>query len=360
MKETFTFDDVLIIPRFSNIFSRQDVNLSVNVRGDNLFLPVISSNMDTVTGPKMCKALAKVGARGCMHRFCSIQDNVAMFKESIEYFLGHHLSPWVSIGIGNMELERAKALLDSGASHFVIDVAHGAQISVVEQVKRLKEIIGDNGSIFVGNFASSDSVKTFLEYTGTAVDGIKIGIGPGSACTTRLKTGVGYPQLSAVIEIANLLKNTEVIIIADGGMKTPGDIAKAIGAGAHLVMLGGMLSGTDETPGDILDATGNIVSIEEASELSKTQLLRKKYRGSASKESYEIQRKNAAWRTDEGEAFYVNYKGPVKNILQDIEGGLRSAMTYVGASNINEFHDNVEFVKISNATRRENGAHGRE
>lgn len=359
MKEMLTFDDVLIVPKFSKISSRQEVDLSVDVFGDKLQLPIISANMDTVTSPRMCRELVKEGARGCMHRFYSIQDNVEMFKEAIEYCGEHRWAPWVSIGLGETELERAKALLDSGASHFVIDVAHGAQLKVVEQTKRLRGIIKNNGAIFVGNFAGADSVKEFLEHTDEIVDGIKIGIGPGSACTTRIKTGVGYPQLSAVMEIAHLMKYLGMTIIADGGMKTPGDIAKAIGAGAHLVMLGGMLSGTDETPGDIIDVMNEVISLKEAPELSKIQLLRKKYRGSASKEAYESQGKDAAWRTAEGESFYVNYKGPVKNILQDIEGGLRSAMSYVGASNLKEFHGKVEFVRVSNATRRENGAHGK-
>jgi IMP dehydrogenase len=359
MKEMLTFDDVLIVPKFSKISSRKEVELFEEVLGDRLYLPVISANMDTITGPRMCRELAAHGARGCLHRFCSIEDNVEMFKEAILFNNSDQWNPWVSIGLGMNELERAEALRDVGAHCFVIDVAHGAQAAVTSQVKVLRELIPSDHSIVVGNFATGDSVKDFLEYTGSDVNGIKVGIGPGSACTTRIKTGVGYPQLSAVMEIASTLKHTDIVVIADGGMKTPGDIAKAIGAGAHLVMLGGMLSGTNETPGDIIDVMGDVVSIKDASELSKIQLLRKKYRGSASKEAYESQGKDASWRTAEGESFYVNYKGPVKDILQDIEGGLRSAMTYVGASNIREFHGKVEFVRVSNATRRENGAHGK-
>ena len=220
----------------------------------------------------------------------------------------------------------------------------------------------------VGNFASADSVKEFLERSNGSVDAIKVGVGPGSACTTRIKTGVGVPQLSAVMEIAKLLKNTKIQIVADGGMKTPGDIAKALGAGAHLVMLGGMLAGTLESPGEIgeIYIDSNKVSVnslegklEDFLSAPNVKIASKKYRGSASQEAYDAQGKSGSHRTAEGESFLVPYKGSVVNILADIEGGIRSAMTYVGARNLDEFRARCEFVRISHATAKENGAHGK-
>lgn len=334
---SITFDDVLIQPKFSKINSRKEVDLTARVDGmPDLALPIISANMDTVTGVGMAQAMSKHGGIGCLHRFCTVEENVKMLKESVYGDTKYVRTPIVSIGLGNKELERAEALFYAGAYVFCIDVAHGAQMAVVEQVKSLNDKYGSNISIVVGNFATGESVAHFKEYCGDVVAAFKIGIGPGSACTTRIKTGVGVPQLSAIIDCAK-----EHAVIADGGMKTPGDVAKALAAGASYVMLGGMLSGTDESPGDIVENKY------------------KKYRGSASKESYETQGKEANWRTAEGESFLVPYKGSVSTILQDIEGGLRSAFTYVGASNLKEYHSRASFITVSGNVITENRAHGK-
>ena len=350
MKEAFTFDDVLIVPKFSSIASREDVDLNYS----GLSFPVISSNMDTVTGVTMASEMLRYGAQACLHRFCSIEDNVKMFKDSQVLDVFAEAAPMVSIGLGDEGLERARALYSAGADIFVIDVAHGAQGAVARQAIALRGIIGSNGNIIVGNFASGESVKDFLHASGRIIDGVKVGIGPGSACTTRIKTGVGYPQLSAVLDISRSLKNTGISIIADGGMKTPGDIAKALGAGAHVVMLGGMLAGTDETPGETIERQDGPIALGVQS-----WSYYKKYRGSASKESYEAQGKTGTHRTSEGESFTVACKGPVKGILRDIEGGLKSAFSYVGACNLKEFHANVEFVRITNAGYIEGTPHGK-
>lgn len=357
MKELFTFDDVLIVPKFSSIRSRKDVDISVNVGAfPYMNLPIISANMDTVTGSNMAKAMQIADAQAVLHRFCTIEENVKMFLDSKVGGTGGYDVPFVSIGLGRSEIERAEALRDAGAHTFVIDVAHGAQMSVVEQAIELRSILGGHYAIIVGNFATGSSIQEFLFRSATTVDGFKVGIGPGSACTTRIKTGVGYPQLSAIMDVANTLKKTGLAVIADGGVRTSGDVAKAIGAGAHMVMLGGMLAGTDESPGEVINKAYPVSEEPGATSVIKKV---KKYRGSASKESYELQGKDASWRTAEGESFFVPYKGPVKAILQDIEGGLRSAMSYVGASNIREFHEKCEFVRISSSTVVENKPHGK-
>jgi IMP dehydrogenase len=348
MRELLTFDDVLIVPKFSHLESRSQVNLSTNIRALQFSLPVISANMDTVTGPRLAQAMIQNGAQACLHRFGTIDQTIQDFLATKGY---ENKDPaMVSIGLGPMELERAKALFDVGAHTFVIDVAHGAQISVVKQVKALRELLGRHVNLVVGNFASGASVETFIHYVGMDVDAFKVGIGPGSACTTRIKTGVGYPQLSAIMDITRTLIQTGIPVIADGGIKKPGDIAKAIGAGASMVMLGGMLAGTEETPGElVMKGEGGDWNVSKW----------KKYRGSASLESYQAQGKEAKHRAAEGESFLVPYKGTVADVLQDIEGGLRSAMTYVGARNLDEFKRQCEFVRVSSSTIAENGAHGK-
>ena len=356
MENLFTFDDVLIVPKFSDIRSRKDVDISTNPAAlPYLRLPIISSNMDTVTGPEMAKAMAANGGIGCLHRFCTIEENVKTFLDSRYGGMGAINTPLVSIGLGKKELERAEALRDAGAFSFVIDVANGANTYVVEQVKELRKIVGHQRHIIVGNFATSESIKDFLWHEKN-VDGVKIGIGNGSACTTRLKSGVGIPQLSAIIDVSTRLKNVGLTIVADGGMRNPSDIAKALGAGVHAVMLGGMLAGTDESPGEVIGEPG---AIDEIRNFGSSRRLWKKYRGSASKESYVAQGKDDSWRTAEGESFMVPYKGPVRDILQDIEGGLRGSFSSVGARNMKEFHKLCEFAHVSPSTVRENSAHGK-
>jgi len=344
MNEFLTFDDVLICPKFSHVASRKDVDLSGYLwDAGQTKLPIISANMDTITGPEMAFTMAENGAVGCLHRFWSIEENIKAFQESVY----PNMYPMVSIGLGRGELERAEALYKAGAKILVVDVAHGAQMGVVSQVAELQRLLKDNVWVIVGNFASSQSIKDFKHHLGMDyVSGWKIGVGPGSACTTRIKTGVGIPQLSAILDCAKNIPGEA--IIADGGIRTPGDVAKALGAGADLVMLGGMLAGTTETPGQTIYPES----------LDGKSCPVKRYRGSASKESYQIQGKDAGWRTAEGESFLVPCKGSIEEVLREIEGGLRSSLTYVGASNLEEFKQKVEFVKVSSSTIKENGAHG--
>jgi IMP dehydrogenase len=375
MNEALTFDDVLIVPKFSDVESRKDVDLSFNAHGyPYMALPILSANMDSVTTQGMANTMLAHGAQACLHRFCSIEENVEMFKNSIYGSFDCKQEPFVSIGLGDKELDRARALFDAGARYFIIDVANGAQMSVVGQVKKLRHSLGDIPLIVVGNFASTEGVLDFMFHSGQLIDGLKIGIGPGSSCSTRVKTGCGYPQLSAILEISRALKskNIEVPLIADGGLKTPGDCAKALAAGASMLMSGSFFAGTDESPGTeyYINSNGDAILPELflardkndnliRDEYSESFKRVKKYRGSASQESYEAQGKTGKHRTSEGESFLVPYKGSVKNILQDIEGGLRSAFTYVGAKNLKEFQEKAEFVRVTNAGYVEGTPYGK-
>jgi len=344
-QQTITFDDVLIRPKFSKIKSRKDVSLYSKIKTWGMDVPVISANMDTITGIKMANTMSLYGARSCLHRFWTIEENV-------EAFMSCPLNTAVSFGLGEYEKSRVSALINEKAFVFILDVAHGAQISVVEQTVWFKKTY-PNAILIVGNFATGDSVLDFISTIGDAAllpDAIKVGIGPGSACTTRIKTGCGVPQLSAILDCSDAVADYNIAVIADGGIKTPGDIAKALAGGAAAVMVGGMLAGTEETPGEVIwDQTGEY--------LSHTGY--KSYRGSASKDSYTIQGKDSSWRTAEGEAFKVSYKGSVVDILKDIEGGLRSAFTYVGALNLKEFQEKAKFDMITINSVKENGAHGK-
>lgn len=347
MNELLSFDDVLIVPKFSFIKSRKDVN---PYNGFNL--PIVSSNMDSVTGSAMAKAMTAAHASSCLHRFCSIEDNVKMFQESVT----PEGKPWVSIGLGSLELERAEALRDAGATTFVIDVAHGASSEVVKQTLDLRSILGIQHDIVVGNFATGISIAQFKDALGSydVVQYYKVGIGGGSACLTRVVTGCGMPTLASIIDC----KRAGVRIIADGGIRNSGDFCKAIAAGASAVMVGGMLAGCSETPGEFvtdLDLPGAPMLIS-SNYITKKY---KKYRGSASKESYQVQGKESNWRTPEGDSFLVPYKGPVANVIRDLEAGLRSAMSYVGANNIKEFQNNAEFIRVTSAGITENKAHGK-
>lgn len=346
-----SFDDVLIDQKFSFIKSRKDVSIKVPFLGLNIF-PVISSNMDSVTDSKMAIAMKELGAIGSLHRFCSVEDNVKMYLASPPETI-------VSIGLGSNELYRAKVLIEAGAKRILLDVAHGASIEVVKQVMELRKLYENSIYIIVGNFANKQTINDFKYYLGGyKVDAWKIGIGGGSACLTRKVTGVGMPTLASVLDCRDIPEP----IIADGGIRGSDDFAKALAAGATLVMLGGMLAGTDEAPGELITvpeqtyAKDNEQKLEYERMYSKTF---KKYRGSASHESYQVQNKVAEHRVAEGAAFLVPYVGPVSGVLNKLEAGLRSAMTYVGATNLATFSMNAELIQITSAGAIEGLAHGK-
>lgn len=345
MKQALSFDDVLIVPQFSTVVSRADVDPTTNFLGEEV-LPIISSNMDSVTGEKMAHAIKNAGAMAALHRFQTIEENVEMYKKSPS-------NTMVSIGLGDAELERAAALLHAGAYKFLIDVAHGSSIGVVKQTKALRHLVKD-AYIVVGNFATRQSIKDFQYNLGTTkVDAIKVGIGGGSACTTRVVTGCGLPTLHSIMDCSNV----DIPIIADGGIRNSGDFAKALAAGATAVMIGKLLAGADESPTKLVTKNNKIPEISPDHPWAAPQF--KQYRGSASQESYKVQGKVSTHRTPEGDSFLVPYTGPVINTIQQLEAGLRSSMSYIGATNLNQFREWSELVSITNAGIKESGAHGK-
>jgi len=349
------FDDVLISPGFSHINSRKDVDLSSNLGSLGLKLPVISAPMDTVTGPAMANALSKVGAAAALHRFQSIDDNLKQFKAC---------EGKVIVSVGLNDWERTSALYDAGAEYFLLDIAHGAQMQVVDWVSAFRQKYSGVW-LMVGNFANANQIHTFMTHT-NKVDSWRIGVGSGSSCETRVKTGCGLPTLSSLLSIKDYnssnWKHQIENIVADGGIKNPGDVAKSLAAGASAVMVGKLLAGTDESPGEITEVGGwfarpDKYAVEKETRVDGIKV--KQYRGSASAESYKDQGKIQGYITTEGVSFTIPYKGPVSSVLTDIEGGLRSALTYAGVSNLKDFRQSAELVQITNAGALESKAHGK-
>lgn len=317
IQKLLSFDDVLIEPQFSMVRSRKDVDISTDFLGMKLSLPILNSNMDTVASPALCRTLVEYGTVGTLHRFWSIEENVQAFKDSIH----NGIKPIVSIGIGLHELARAHALHDEGAKIFMLDVAHAANVSVVEMYNSLVSDFPD-AKYIVGDFGSEQEIDEFLRRVDKVPDALKVGIGIGSVCRTRNVTGVGNTALSCLLDING---KYEMPIILDGGVSEIGDIAKALVAGADVVVSGSMFAGCDEAPGK---------------EFFKDT---KEYRGSASLPSYEVQGKVATWRAPEGTSTWIKKKGPAINVLNNINGGLRSSLSYVGAFNLDEFKAKAKF-----------------
>ena len=346
--KALTFDDVLLVPRFNKIKSRKDVSTKmIDTSGKlELELPIMSSNMDTITESSMAHFMHKSGGIGVLHRFMDIDRNVDEFKKS-------PMKTFVSVGTGDKEYERFEALLSAGADYFCVDVAHGHAVYIGEMIIKMK-MKNPDICIMAGNVATYEGAE-YLKAMGADI--IKVGIGPGSVCTTRIKTGFGVPQLDAIEQCSKV----GVSVVADGGIKTPGDIVKALAFGADFVMLGSMLSGTKYTPGEVYErASGELIPAYCLNSDHAGKGAVKIYRGMASKEvADEYVGGLTEWKTAEGVATKVPYKGEseTKFIIADIIGGLRSGMTYAGVDNIRDLQKNVNYVEITNSGLIESKPH---
>jgi IMP dehydrogenase len=329
-----TYDDVLIVPQKSDVRSRREPDLSTRLtKNIKISKPFISANMDTITETDMAIAMHNEGGFGILHRFMSISDQVAQIekmKAAGVRYLG------ASIGVNQDFKDRAKGLIDAGVNVMTIDIAHGHSVSMLETLKWLKDTY-PSVEVIAGNVATPQATRDLIE---AGADAIKVGIGPGSMCTTRIITGCGVPQLTAVALCAEVAIAADVPLIADGGIKTSGDVVKALAAGADTVMLGSILSGTLETPGEIRHG-------------------KKQYRGMASKAA------QVSWRGEvpegmapEGEATYVAIKGRVSDVINELSGGLRSGMSYINALTVREMRDNAVFLEMSSSGLSESRAHG--
>lgn len=332
-----TFDDVLLMPKHSEMSSRRSPQLESKVtRNFTLTTPIVSSNMDTVTESAMAIRMAELGGLGILHRFMSPEEQVRQVKEVKEKIKHLKLPVAASIGVKEEGMRRADLLADAGVDILTIDIAHGDSIMMFETLEYVKKKY-PKIDVIAGNTAMPEGVKGLIDH---GADAVKVGIGPGSMCTTRIITGCGVPQLTAIAMCVMAAQKYNVPLIADGGIKTSGDMVKAFAAGAQTVMLGSMLAGCLETPGEIESG-------------------RKRYRGMASKDA------QVSWRGElptgmaaEGEARWVMCKGPVENIIHELCGGIRSGMTYLNAQSIADIHINARFMEMTASGMIESKPHG--
>jgi len=336
MNLALTYDDIQLVPSYSEVYSRKSISLETQVsKNYKIDIPLVASPMDTVCGYDMAMSFMKVGGVGCVHRFMSVEEQTHLVKKIFSSRTkGRHSgnSPiMAAVGANGDYLQRATELIGAGVDIILIDVAHGHHRNVRDAIQNIKAI-SHEVDVIAGNIATREAA---LDLESWGADGLRVGIGGGSLCTTRVKTGFGVPNVTCLQEIAAVAK---VPVMADGGIRSSGDISKALALGASCVMIGSLIAGTEESPGSIIE-TG--------------QGLYKRYRGAASLETKMTHGQEA--RNVEGESTMIPYKGGVKYIIEGLLDGVRSSFSYAGANSINEF--NPDIVRITAAGQQEAKPH---
>ena len=333
----FSFDDILLVPQKSEIVSRGDVSLDIQVGSCHLSAPIISSPMDTVTGPAMAAAMSKSGGMGILHRYNTVEEQVTMAMES--FSLGAEALA-AATGVTGDYISRIRSLKSSGVLTYCLDVAHGHHISMERALKKIRDEFGEEVYIIAGNVATSEAYEDLSNWGANA---IRVGIGGGSICSTRVQTGHGIPTLFSVMLCAQQAKmmHSPALIIADGGIKTSGDAVKSLAFGANAIMLGSLLAGSPEAPGEIIE------------NLSGEK--RKIYRGMASKEAQKQWRGTA--RSLEGISSTVPLKPPVEEIVQELCFNIKSGLSYTGSKTIADFQKRVKYINQTPASQVESSTH---
>jgi IMP dehydrogenase len=336
--KALTYDDVLLVPQYSDIESRKEVDIKNDLdERICLNLPVISSPMDTVTEGHMVSAMYAAGGLGIIHRYNTIKEQCEIVRKVYETFI----SPFArqiggAVGVTGDYLKRAVNLFDAGVNIICIDVAHGHHVLVKRAIESIRDEVGPSVHIMAGNIATREGFEDLADW---GADSIRCNVGGGSICSTRVQTGHGVPGLQTIMDCATSGRDTK--IIADGGIKSSGDIVKALAAGADFVMLGSMLASTEESPGFmVVDKVGN---------KSKT------YRGMASKEAQMNWR--GKYSSNEGITTMIPYKGSVENVLEEIRAGITSGFSYSGARNIKELQAKAQFIRQTSAGLSESHTH---
>ena len=334
MRNTITFNDVLLVPKYSEVLSRKQIDLSVDLGHYllNLQCPFVSSPMDTVTEHTMAIAMAKHGGLGIIHRYNTIEGQAGIVRE-VQMKTDKVAA---AIGVSGDFLERAQEVASEGAKILCVDVAHGHHILMKNALKKLRSIFGDDIHIMAGNVATLDGFNDLADW---GANSVRVGIGGGSICSTRIQTGHGVPTLQSVLDCVKT--DRDALIIADGGMKSTGDIAKAIAAGADLVMCGSLFAGTKESPGEVFSAPDN----------KKYKV----YRGMASIEAQKDWK--GSHNSVEGISTTIPYKGSIERIIELMKKQLSSACSYSGAINLNEFRNNSELIVQSSSAQLESSTH---
>ena len=344
IKEALTFDDVTLTPKYSEILPSEVNTEVILTRNLKLKIPLLSSAMDTVTESKMAIAIAKAGGIGVIHRNLDIKKQIKEIKKVKKY----KLLVGAAVGAGPNELKRAKAIIGEGVDLIVVDTAHGHTKKVSEVVKFIKKIKNSKIALCAGNIATPEAAKFLIKL---GVDIIKVGIGPGSICTTRLVAGIGVPQLSAILTVRKNLKSKNVKIISDGGIKYSGDLAKAFAAGADAVMIGSLFAGTNETPGKLIKKNGKVFKSFRG--MGSVGAMNK----GAADRYFQSKQKDTSKYVPEGVEGLVKYKGDVGSVIYKLIGGLKSSMGYLGSKNIIKLRDKPNFVKITKAGFYESMVH---
>ena len=344
IKEALTFDDVTLAPKYSDILPSEVDTSIILSKFLKLKIPLLTSAMDTITESKMAIAKAKAGGIGIIHRNLNIKKQVQEIKKVKK----QNLLVGAAVGAGSNELARAKAILKEGINMIVVDTAHGHTKKVSEMIKFIKKEKNSKTALCAGNIATAEAAR-YLDKLG--VDIIKVGIGPGSICTTRLVAGIGVPQLTAILNVRNALKKSKVKIISDGGIKYSGDLAKAFAAGADAVMIGSLFAGTDETPGKLIKKNGKLFKSFRG--MGSVGAMNK---GSADRYFQSKQKDNSKY-VPEGVEGLARYKGKVGKVIFKLVGGLRSSMGYLGSKQIKYLRKKPQFIKITKAGFYESMVH---
>lgn len=324
-QKALCFDDVLLLPQYSEITSRSQIDVSTWVGQTKLHIPIISANMDTVTDLIMWLAMREIGAFGYVHRFMSREHRINT--------AAHHSHPPMSIGVGQGEVEIAKEMKDVGNKHLLVDVAHGHSREVIRTIEILREY-APLDDICAGNVVTAQAARD-LYNAGANI--IKVGVGPGKVCKTRVVTGHGYPQLSAVANVAREKEYCKFHLIADGGIRNSGDIVKAFAAGADAVMLGSLLVGCSESCSPTILGTN-----------------KKEYRGMASEEAQKARSSEYRVRAPEGISMIIDRTGSVKEVVGQLVEWIQSGCSYSGANNLRELYDTAEWLEVTGNSLIEN------
>ena len=354
MKRGLTYDDILLVPKYSEIKSRSVIKVNTLVsRRYGLLRPFVASCMDTVCEYQMAIKMVELGGVGCIHRFMSVEEQCEQVSKVKEYINSNHMyeewgvmyDDWHSeikdipvmaaVGVNEVDIDRAVKLVNVGVNIILIDVAHGHHVNVKNMITKLREVLPNRVDIIAGNISTKESAEDLCEW---GADGLRVGIGGGSLCTTRIQTGHGVPNVTSIIDC---VEGSSVPVMADGGIRSSGDIAKAIAIGADCVMLGSLLAGTKESPGKIVEK-GN-------------GSLYKRYRGSASLETKSTHGQST--RHVEGESTMIPFKGGVEFVVDKLVDGLKSALSYSGSKDIKTFQSKSEVVEITPSGMAESKPH---
>lgn len=354
-----TYDDVLIVPNYSEVLPTEVTLKTHFSKNIELSVPIVSSAMDTVTESRTAIAMASEGGIGVIHKNLPIEKQAEEVAKVKERQVDSSLFPKASLdknnrlrvaaacGVGPKELERVEALIRAGVDAVIIDTAHGHSKGVIDMVKAVKKM-SSAIDVIAGNVGTSDGCDALIK---AGADGIKVGIGPGSICTTRVVAGIGIPQMQAIFDCKEICLKNQIPFIADGGIKYSGDIVKALAGGASTVMIGSLFAGCDETPGETIEFHGKLY---------------KSYRGMGSLGAMEKGSKDrygqgavleASKLVPEGIEGQVPYKGALAPALYQLLGGLRAGMGYVGAATLKDLRERARFIKISSASLQESHPH---